>query len=93
MAVQVTKTADSKGRITFGKRFANKPVIIEEISETEVKVSLARVIPEREMWLWQNLQAQNTVNAAIDRLKRGEFAEEPPPDIDADENLANQLED
>ncbi len=92
MAPQLTRTADSKGRITFGKRFANKPVIIEEISETEVKVSLARVIPEREMWLWQNPEARDTVLSAIDRLKKGEFAEDPP-DIDSDENLANRLED
>ena len=92
MAPQLTRTADSKGRITFGKRFANKPVIIEEISETEVKVSLARVIPEREMWLWQNAEARDTVLSAIDRLKKREYAEDPP-DIGADENLANQLED
>jgi hypothetical protein len=92
MAPQVTKTADSKGRITFGKRFANRHVIIEEISDTEVKVSLARLVPEREMWLWQNSEARDTVLSAIDRLKKREIAEEPP-DIDADENLANQLED
>jgi hypothetical protein len=92
MSPQLTKTADSKGRVTIGKRFANKPVIIEEINETEVKVSLARVIPEREMWLWQNPEARNTVLSAIGRLQNGEFAENPP-DIDADEYLAAQLED
>lgn len=92
MSPQLTKTADSKGRVTIGKRFANKPVIIEEISDTEVKVSVARVIPEREMWLWQNPEARNTVLSAIDRLKSGEFAENSP-DIDADEYLADQLED
>jgi hypothetical protein len=91
MAPQLTKTADSKGRITFGKRFANKHVIIEEISETEVKVSLARVIPEREMWLWQNSETRETVLSAIDRLKKGEFAQDPP-DIDADEDLSDRLE-
>lgn len=92
MATQVIKTADSKGRITFGKRFANKPVIIEEISDTEVKISLARVIPEKEMWLWQNQEARDAVLSAIDRLKKGEFAEDPP-DLDADKDLASQIED
>ena len=29
------KTVDSKGRITLGQRFANKPVIIEDLSDTE----------------------------------------------------------
>ncbi len=86
------KTADSKGRITLGQRFANKPVIIEDISDTEVKVSIARVIPEREMWLYQNPEAREMVFSALERLKRGEFAENPP-DLEADEELASQIED
>jgi hypothetical protein len=86
------KTADSKGRISLGRRFANKPVIIQDLSDTEVKVSLARVIPEREMWLYQNPEAREIVFSALERLKRGEFAENPP-DIEADEELASQLED
>lgn len=92
MAPQVIKIADSKGRITFGKRFANKPVIIEEISDTEVKISLARIIPEKEMWLWQNQEARDTVLSAIDRLKKGEFAEDAP-DLDADRDFVSRLED
>jgi hypothetical protein len=86
------KTADSKGRISLGRRFANKPVIIQDLSDTEVKVSLARVIPEREMWLYQNPEAREIVFSALERLKRGEFAENPP-DIEADEELASQLGD
>jgi len=86
------KTVDSKGRVTLGQRFANKPVIIEDLSDTEVKVSLARVIPEREMWLYQNPEAREMVFSALERLKRGEFAEDPP-DIDADVELASKLED
>ena len=86
------RTADAKGRITLGKRFANKPVIIEEIGDTEVKVSLARVIPEHEMWLYNNPEARETVFSALECLKRGEFAENPP-DLEADEELVCQLED
>ncbi|MBI4963725.1 MAG: hypothetical protein HY913_10665 [Desulfomonile tiedjei] len=86
------RTADSKGRISLGQRFANKPVIIESISDTEVKVSLARVIPEREMWLFQNPEARELVFSALERLRRGEFAENPP-DLEADEELASRLED
>lgn len=86
------RTVDSKGRVSLGRRFANKPVIIEDLSDTEVKVSLARVIPEREMWLYQNPEAREMVFSALERLKRGEFAENPP-DIEADEELASQLED
>jgi hypothetical protein len=86
------KTVDSKGRISLGQRFANKPVIIEDLSDTEVKISLARVIPEREMWLWENPEARDAVLSALERLKRGEFAENPP-DLEADEELVSQLED
>ncbi len=86
------KTVDSKGRVSLGQRFANKPVIIEDLSDTEIKISLARVIPEREMWLWQNPEARDTVLSALERLKRGEFAEDPP-DLEADEELVSQLED
>lgn len=86
------KTVDSKGRLTLGQRFANKPVIIEPISDTEVKVSLARVIPESEMWLYENPEAREMVFSAIERLRRGEFAENPP-DLEADEEWASRLED
>lgn len=86
------RTVDAKGRVSLGQRFANKPVIIENISDTEVKVSLARVIPEREIWLYRNPEALETVTSAIERLKRGEFAENPP-DLEADEELISKLED
>ena len=86
------KTVDSKGRVNLGRRFANKPVIIEPISDTEVKVSLARVIPEREMWLYQNPETRDMVFSAIERLRQGEFAENPP-DLEADEELVSRLED
>lgn len=59
------KTADSKGRISLGQRFANKPVIIEDISDTEVKISMARVIPEREMWLYENPEARKNKNSDL----------------------------
>jgi len=86
------KTVDSKGRITLGQRFANKPVIIENLSDTEVKVSLAHVIPEREMWLWQNPEARDMVLRGLEQARAGQFAENPP-DLDADAEWVDQLED
>ncbi|MEW6530421.1 MAG: hypothetical protein AB1473_06265 [Thermodesulfobacteriota bacterium] len=85
------KTVDSKGRITLGQRFANKPVIIEDLSDTEVKISLARVIPEREMWLWQNPEARELVFRGIEQAKARQFAENPP-DIEADAEWADKFE-
>jgi hypothetical protein len=86
------KTADSKGRISLGQRFANRPVIIENISDTEVKVSLARVIPEREMWLYQNPEARETVFRGLEQARAGQFAESPP-DLEADAEWVQELED
>lgn len=77
-----TKTVDSKGRLTLDKRFANQTVIVEELNECEVIVKLARVIPERELWLWQNPTALGMVLKGLEEATRREFV--PGPDLDAD---------
>jgi uncharacterized protein (DUF1778 family) len=41
-----TRTTDSKGRVSLPKGFANATVIVEQVSETEVVIRKARVIPE-----------------------------------------------
>ena len=41
-----TRTTDSKGRVTLPKGFADATVIIEQVSENEVIIRKARVIPE-----------------------------------------------
>lgn len=56
-----TKTADSKGRISLGSRFAGQTVIIQEMNLTEVRVTLAQVIPQRELWLHKNPKAKASV--------------------------------
>jgi uncharacterized protein YjcR len=43
------RTADAKGRVTLPKCFANATVIIEQVSETEVRIRKAVVIPESEL--------------------------------------------
>jgi hypothetical protein len=47
MATQ-TRTTDPKARISLPKGFANATVIIEQISDSEVRIRKARVIPEDE---------------------------------------------
>jgi hypothetical protein len=86
-----TKTADSKGRITLGDRFANRTVIIEDIDETEVRVTLARVVPEREMWLHDNRKAKAMVMHGIEEATAGKFAK--GPDLAAAAKLADSIED
>ncbi len=48
-----TRTADSKGRIGLRKGFANAQVMIEYISETEVRIRKAVVIPEDEVRFYE----------------------------------------
>lgn len=44
-----TRTTDSKGRLVLPKAFANATVIIEQVSETELRVRRARVIAEDDL--------------------------------------------
>jgi uncharacterized protein (DUF1778 family) len=44
-----TRTTDSKARLVLPKTFANATVIIEQVSETELRVRRARVIAEDEL--------------------------------------------
>jgi len=88
----ITKTADSKGRISLGKKFANKTFIIEQFGEMEMKLELACVIPERERWLYDNPEAKAAVLRGLRQARERDFSESPP-DLDADGALADQLED
>ena len=86
-----TKTTDSKGRLTLGERFANRTVIVEEIDETEVRVTLARVVPERELWLQENRAASAAVMRGLADAKAGRVS--AGPDLAADAALADRLQD
>ena len=85
------KNADSKGRVTVGDRFANRAVIVEQRSEDKVVVRLARVIPERESWLYENPKALASVRRGHDQARKGGAAKNPP-DMKAAAKLAAQLE-
>ena len=43
------RTTDAKARVSLPKSFANATVIIEAISDTEVRIRKAMVIPEDEV--------------------------------------------
>jgi len=44
-----TRTTDSKARLVLPKSFANATVIIEQISDTEIRVKRARVVAEDDL--------------------------------------------
>lgn len=86
------KTTDSKGRVTLGGQFANRAVIVEHQGEDAVVVRLARVIPEREAWLYENPQALQLVRRGLDQARQGKVVKKAP-DLKAAAKLAAKLED
>jgi uncharacterized protein (DUF1778 family) len=44
-----TRTTDAKGRVCLPKGFANATVIIERVSETELRLRKALVVPQDEL--------------------------------------------
>ena len=92
MADMVTKAVDGRGRVNLGARFAGRHVIVREDGPTRVLIELAVVVPQREEWLWKNAEALNSVTQGIEQAAKGEFAENPP-DLSADQALADELED
>ncbi len=44
-----TRSTDAKGRICLPKAFANATVIIEQLSETELRIRKAVILPEDEI--------------------------------------------
>jgi uncharacterized protein (DUF1778 family) len=44
-----TRTTDAKARLILPKAFANATVIVEQISETELRVRRAKVVAEDEL--------------------------------------------
>jgi hypothetical protein len=86
-----SRQADSKGRITLGEAFANRTVLVEQ-RDDEIIVRLARVIPEREAWLYENPAALGSVRKGLAQARAGKFAAKDP-DLNAAADLADQLQD
>ena len=84
----LSKTADHKGRVTLGKEFADRLVILRRIEEGVVEVTLAEAIPAREAWLHKDKKALATLMRALEETGRGEFAQ--PPDWQADLKAAEK---
>ena len=86
----LAKRADAKGRISLGEKFANQEVIVERVDETEVRVTLAKIIPAREAWLYSNPAAKKAVSEGLRAAAAHEFAE--APNLKADEKLIRRRE-
>jgi hypothetical protein len=78
--VIVPHTTDEKARINLPKSFANSTVLVEQVSETELRIRKARVIPEDELPF-----AEEAMGPLSDRDRDVflELLENPPPANDA----------
>lgn len=85
-----TRTTDSKGRLTLGDAFANRTVIVEERGD-EIVVRLARVIPEREAWLYENPAALASVRRGLKQARERQLSD--GPDLRAAATLVKKLKD
>jgi hypothetical protein len=88
----VTKTFDSKGRIALGSQFAGQTALVDVRKDGTIVIELARVIPEREAWLYANPAALERVREGLRQAQEGEFSK-TPPDLEADADFADESED
>jgi hypothetical protein len=86
-----TKHTDSKGRISLGEGFANRTMIVERHGDALV-LRPARVIPEREAWLYENQGALASVRRGLKQARGGKFAK-GGPDLAGAAELAGELQD
>ncbi len=88
----MTKAAGSKGRVTLGAKFAHRTVLVTPVSDCEVLVTLAQVVPEREAWLYKNQKALASVRRGLARAKARQFSKRPP-NLAADAKFADSIPD
>ncbi len=86
-----TAQVDKKGRLTLGRRFAGKTVIVEEHDDLSLTITPAVVIPAREAWLYANDKALTPVRRGLHQARQRRFV--PAPNLAADAKLAQQLDD
>jgi hypothetical protein len=85
-----TKNTDSKGRLTLGDAFANRTVIVEQRGN-EIVLHLARVIPEREAWLYDNPTALASVRRGLKQARSRDLSD--GPNLGKAGKIAKKLED
>lgn len=71
-----TKQADARGRVSLGSVFANRTFLVE-MSGDCIVIRPARVIPEREAWLYDNKEALDRVRKGLAQARNQQFAVAP----------------
>ncbi|AGA31209.1 type II toxin -antitoxin system TacA 1-like antitoxin [Singulisphaera acidiphila] len=70
-----TRSTDAKGRISLPKSFANATVIVEQLSDTEIRIRKAVVIPEADIRFYEETAAPLTDH---DRDRFLDLLDKPP---------------
>jgi hypothetical protein len=70
-----TRSTDAKGRISLPKSFANTTVIIDQVSDSEIRIRKAVVIPEDELRFYEETAA---LLSDRDRDRFLELLDNPP---------------
>jgi Protein of unknown function (DUF1778) len=72
----LTRTTDRKARVSLPRSFANATILIEEVSDTELRIRKAQVIPE------DDIRFREEVSMPLSDRDRDVFLtllENPPP--------------
>jgi hypothetical protein len=72
----ITRTTDQKARVSLPSSFANATVLIEQVSDTELRIRKAQVIPEDELSFREDAA---TVLSDRDRDRFLALLDAPPP--------------
>ena len=72
----ITQTADPERRVSLPPSFANRSVVIEEVSDTEIRIRTAEAVPEDEVVFAEELPL---VLSDRDRERFFAALENPPP--------------
>lgn len=91
MTALPVKKVDSQGRLSLGKPFANHLVIMRQVEEGTLEITLADAVPAKEVWLHNNKSALASVMRGLEQTAKGEFAE--PPDLEEDAKLLAEMGD
>jgi hypothetical protein len=86
----MTKMVDGKGRVTLGKEFAGRLVIVTEVGAGTLQITRAEAVPERESWLYKNPEALRMVLEGTQQARGGQLAD--GPDLKAGQVLAGEIE-
>ena len=85
------KVADKKGRIALGSQFAEQTFIVRE-EAGKILIEPAVVLPQREVWLYENEKALESVRRGLKQAQARQYSDSPP-DLKADAALVEELDD